>query len=145
MHQLADDRFAQSDIQRQVCSAGFPNRMDAMAYTVSHVIHSGTSLSPWGGPTRDGIPAAGVQGNAQPQGYMVLARAVVADGNDVLLLDLGGVGAEGLKPGLGGSQGGDAHPADDVGQLHAGTGQGLDLGFGCMPARPSTAAREVRM
>ena len=72
-----------------------------------------------------------MQGNAQPQGYMVLARAVVADGNDVLLLDLGGVGAEGLKPGLGGSQGGDAHPADDVGQLHAGTGQGRrELGFG---------------
>ena len=45
----------------------------------------GDSLSPWGGPTRDGIPAAGVQGNAQPQGYMVLARVVVADGNDVLL------------------------------------------------------------
>ena len=59
---------------------------------------------------------------------MVLARAVVADGNDVLLLDLGGVGAEGLKPGLGGSQGGDAHPADDVGQLHA--GQAVDGGAG---------------
>ena len=43
MHQLADDRFAQSDIQRQVCSAGFPNRMDAMAYTVSHVIHIAAS------------------------------------------------------------------------------------------------------
>ena len=78
---------------------------------------------------------------------MVLARAVVADGNDVLLLDLGGVGAEGLKPGLGGSQGGDAHPADDVGitSTPAPARAAGSWVSGCMPARPSTAAREVRI
>ena len=40
---------------------------------------------------------------------------------------------------------GDSHVRNDVDRLHAGAGQGLDLGFGCMPARPSTAVREVRI